>query len=240
MGYGRYDSQFLSMKIILSILLLISGSLTAQTRFYFDRLITAPISPTINAAWTVTATGVYDMMYPSKTKFWVNTTTATLQSNQAGATPPAKMIIATLISQPLLAQTIATSSTISMQILCFKGTSLVTTALIMYVRLCNQDGTNITEIGNATSTNINPTTPQNRTLSLTLGSDVTVAENQRIIVEIGGSYTVGSTAHRATMSLFLGTAGADLPVDNTTFTQLNPWIEFSQTLLFRQEIGIGL
>lgn len=209
------------------------------TRFYIDRLITAPVSPTIQAAWTVTSGNTYTMMYPSKSAYCVIAAAATITSGQAGAVAPQKMIAGTIISQPLIAQTILSGSTISMQIRGAKNASTPTCSLIMYVRYCNEDGSNIQEIGNASSTALT-TTLTNRTVTLTLGGNVSIADNQRIIIELGGNETAGSvTTLTAGFGSNINTLTPDLPVDNTTIIASTPWIEFSQTLLFRK-IGITI
>jgi hypothetical protein len=66
--------------------------------------------------------------------------------------------------------------------------------------------------------------------------DVTVTDGQRIILEIGESFTAGAQAHTCSISSNINCAAgaADLPVDNTTTTASIPWVEFSQTILMRK------
>lgn len=224
-------------KLVFILSILITVEATAQTRFYIYNTITAPISPTVQAAWNVTTGNVYRMMYANsnKTKFPITAAVVVHTSGASGAAAPRKMLSATYISLPLIAQTVNSGSTISSQIRCQKNGSAQTEPMIIYFRLCNEDGTNVREIGNATSTDMINGTPANRTVTLTLGSNLTINDNDRIIVEYGGSYTVGAvstiTCAITSISSYLL---SDLPVDNTNTTSLNPWVEFSQTLNFRQ------
>jgi hypothetical protein len=120
--------------VFLSLAMSLSAS--AQTIFYLDRLTTAPISPTVNAAWGITTANTYVMMYPGKTLYARSVANATITSDQIGAAAVKKGLIQTYISQPLIAQTLSSGGTISMQI---KGnmssTSSRTGQLYMYARL---------------------------------------------------------------------------------------------------------
>lgn len=226
------------MKWILTILFLLPLILIAQTRIYFNRNVTAPISPTINAAWTVTSGNLYYMCFPNgKTQFTNRSTNLTVTTGASGTTPPQKMIGLTFISQPLAAQTISTGTVISFQMRASRSSS-IGMALILYVRVCDADGTNITEIGNASSTALVTATATNRTISITTGSDVVVTDNKRLIFEIGGNFTSGASSTTVNILTQLIPELGDLPVDNTTTSLLNPWVEFSQTLLFIKVGGI--
>lgn len=206
------------------------------TRFYFDNAITAPVSHTFQAAWNVTTGAVRRMMYPGKTLYAAVSATVNVASGASGAVAARKMLTVAFLSQPLIAQTINSGSTIGIQFRCTKNETPPTCSLIAYVRLCDEDGTNLSEIGNASSTAMINGTPANRTITITLAGNITVADNQRIIVEVGGNYTVGSsTTLTATVVTLLAPATGDLPVDNTSTSILNPWIEFSQTLSLRKE-----
>lgn len=203
------------------------------TRFYLERLTTPAVSPAIQAAWTVTPGAGFFMMFPSKTAYCKNTATGNQTSGSSGTTAPKKMICASYISQPLIAQTIASGSTISMQIRASKSATASTGLLFVYFRWCDENGTNIQEIGNTSNATALSTTLTNRTITITLGSNVSITDNQRLIVEIGESYTAGTTAHTCSVASQISATTTDLPVDNTTTTANLPWIEFSQTLSFR-------
>lgn len=233
MGFGWLNKW--PMKRLLTILFFIPVFVHSQTRFYFDRLLTAPISPTVNAAWNITSTNTYTMIFPSKSQFSLLTTGVSITSGASGAASPKTLLSGTLISQPLVAQTIASGSTISMQMRLAKNGSTQVTNGLVYIRYCNEDGTNIQEIGNVASTNLpGNTTLTNRTFSFTLGSNITLTDGQRLIFEVGQNYTSGvATTITGSFSSAIQSNTTDLPVDNTTTTALLPWIEFSQTLKFR-------
>jgi hypothetical protein len=212
----------------------------AQTLLYSDRSVTAPVSPTVNAAWTVTSGNTYTMLLNSKSAYCVITSAANFVSGASTTTAPQKMLAATFISQPLIAQTINSGSTVSAQFRALKNASAGTGQLTFYVRYCNEDGTNVQEIGNfANTTSALSTTLTNKTLTLTLGSNITISDGQRIIVEIGETFTTGTTNHTCSVGSNINSLTADLPVDNTTITASTPWIQFSQTLSFRNR-GITL
>jgi hypothetical protein len=233
--WNNAGSSRIIHKAILTLLLAFSiASTQAQTRFYFDRSVTAPITFTPNAAWNTTAVNTFVMMYESKTFFAQNISNATITSDQVGAAAPRKSLMQTYISRPMNAQTILSGVTFSLQMrITIASTASTTGQGQIYVRLCNEDGTNLREIGNAQSTNL-VTTITNRTITVTAGGNITVNNGDRLVIEIGGNESVGSVTTRTfSMSSALGPATTDLPVDNTTTTANNAWFECSQTLLFR-------
>lgn len=70
-------------------------------------------------------------------------------------------------------------------------------------------------------------------------SSVVCQAGDRIVSEVGSRKTAVASASR-TATLDFGDAGAsDLPEDESTTTQLNPWLEFSQTLVF-QSAGVTI
>lgn len=203
------------------------------TTFYFDVFNTAPVSPAINAAWTKFAANVYRMVMPSKTFFARSGVTTNFTTDASTTTSPQKMIALTVLSQPLIAQTINSGATFSLQMRGSKNASAPTGLLTMYVRLCDENGTNLSEIGNASNATNLTTTLTNRTVTVTLGSNKSVGDNQRLIFEIGEAFNAGSANHTATINTLFNSGGNDLPVDNTTTSALNCYITSSQTLLFR-------
>ncbi len=220
-------------KLIAILLLFVALVINAQTRFIQSN-ITAPFSPTVNAGWTQAGGNTYKMMYPGKNTFSYIQGVGNVSSAAIGFAAPAKGIIMTFISQPLQAQTLASGSTFSGQLRCAISTTSGTTGqLFAYVRKCNEDGTTLTEIGNCTSTNMSTTPAANRTLTFTLGSNITINAMDRLIVEVGWNYSVGtSTIRTALFALQASVTASDLPVDNTATGLLPGWFEFSQTILF--------
>jgi hypothetical protein len=221
-------------RIITAISFLICIHGQSQTVEYFDRSVTAPITFTPNAAWNVTAVNVFTMMYESRTFFAQNISNASITTDQVGAAAPRKCLAFTGVSRPMVAQTIPSGTTFSLQMRSsIVSTSSTTGQVQIYVRVCNEDGTNLREIGNAVSTNLT-TTLQNRTVTVTAGSNITINDGDRLVIEIGGNESAGSTTTRTfTVASSLGPATSDLPVDNTTTTANNPIFTISVTLNFR-------
>jgi hypothetical protein len=221
-------------KIIIAISFFICLNSQSQTVEYPARTVTAPITFTPNAAWNTTAVNTFVMMYESKTFFAQNVTNATITSDQVGAAAPRKSLMQTYVSRPMVAQTIPNGTTFSLQMrIAISSTSSTTGQGQIYVRLCNEDGTNVREIGNAQSTNL-VTTITNRTITVTAAGNITVNDGDRLVIEIGGNESVGSVTSRTfSMSSALGPTTSDLPVDNTTTTANNPTFTISVTLLFR-------
>lgn len=208
------------------------------TRLYFDRLVTSAYSPTVHANWNVTTGNTYVALLFGKV---FTASSGTLTSGVTGAAAVRELLIQTMITPVLAAQTIASGSTISAQVKTnMSSTSSRTGAGKVYIRLMNEDGTIASEIGNAVTTNLTATNT-NRTYSLTLGGNVTVTGGQRIVFEFGWRYLTGSdTATTGSINSLTGPAATDLPVDNTTTTANNPWIEFSQTLIVASGYSKGI
>lgn len=230
------------MKIIMICsLLLVCLIGNTQTTLYPCRLVTAPISPTINAGWTITSTTNFYMLYPSKSTPSLVASAANSTSGNSTTTSPQKMICASLISPAMNAQTVNSGATFSAQFRVLKNASASTGHAFFYVRLCNEDGTNIREVGNGeNTTSALTTTLTNKTLTLTLGSNLTINDGDRLLIEVGEAFTAGSTNHACSFGFNSNSSNTgNLPVDNTTLTALLPWVQCSQTLSMRK-IGISL
>lgn len=228
------------MKKLVIILILAVNVCNAQTTLYFFRTVAiTSYNPTANAGWTVTTGNSWATMMPNKT-YGVSVVNAAITSAVTGAAAARKLIIATYISQPLIAQTINSGSTISGQWRTnMSSTSSRTGQGWIYVRLLNEDGTVASEIANGTSGANLSTSTANKTYSITLGSNVTVTNNQRLCIEIGWNYLTGSDVNTtASIQMQVGVTSSDLPVDNTTTTALNPFVTFSQTLSFAKGMAL--
>jgi hypothetical protein len=219
---------------------IVSVKAESQTTVYLYRTITLPYSPTVNAGWNTTSGNTYVLMMPNK-NYGILVASGTITSGASGGAGPKKMLSQTWMTQPLQAQTLASASTISIQIrMNANGTSGVTTHTgFIYARVMNEDGTIAAEIGNvASGGGVLSTTATNRTFSLTLGSNVSIPNNGRIVIEIGGSYTGNQSILTSTITSVMSGTVSDLPVDNTTTTALVPWVQFSQTLLFAKGVTL--
>lgn len=203
----------------------------AQTKLYLNMGVACPIANTLNANWNVTGGNAYLMMKPVKDL----STVASFTSNNTGAAAVRKLIIRTFTTEPLAAQTIASGSTISGQI---RGNMSSVTSRSgqgwIYMRVLNQDGTVNAEIGNVSTTSYT-TTLTNRTYSFTLASNVVLTAGMRITFEIGWNYQTGTNTATNSTNSYGSSAASDLAVDNTTTTANNPWVQFSQTLIFQRQ-----
>jgi hypothetical protein len=232
------------LKRLITIFICVSFWIKAvsQTVLFFAGTVTAPVSPTVNAAWNVTTGNTYKMMYPSKTTYCLVAAGSTPTSGASGAASPRQILIQTYMTQPLQAQTVNSGATFYLQM----RFNLSTTAGVagqakIFLRTCDESGLNITDVGNAVSTNLPSSPAANRTITVTLGSNLTITDRQRIIIEIGWNYSSGSsTTLTGTLATVLSPTLGNLPVDNTTTTSLNPIFTCSQTLLFDQNIGLNL
>lgn len=238
-GMITYVEKRYKKGVLVGVLVIISTQLQSQTRLWMGITnATSPVSPAVKSDWNVTSPNIFVRLWPTKFS-GVNTSNVNATSGASGVASPRKMLIGSWISPPLVAQTIASGSTITGQMkLSRNGT--FTVVGIIYIRLCDEDGTNITEIGNMSSTTLVTSTNTNRTFSFTLPGNVTVADNQRIFIELGGNYTSGvNTALTVTINTTIGATSTDAPADNTSTAIVGAWIEFSQTLVFRKK-GIFL
>lgn len=83
---------------------------------------------------------------------------------------------------------------------------------------------------------------QNRSFTAT-SSEVVAQNGDRLVVEIGMG---GSSDYRHTSKIFKGDSSVtDLPENDTSFNQYNPWLEFEQTLIVGnvltiQPLSIGM
>ncbi len=222
-------TKFFYKKIVLFFftLVLLHSFSFSQTRFYLNTNTAAPVSPAYNAGWNVTSGVSQYLMHVVKD----GSTLTTVTSGASGAASPRKCLINQWISDPLAAQTLTGTFTGQAQFN-ISSTSGGSTGLgYLYLRIVNSDGSIAQEFGKD-STSTLTTTLTNRTLiSLNIGS-VTITAGQRICIDLGWSFTAGSSTTR-TGSLSGGSSsGTDLPVDNFTTTVNSPWVQFSQTLVF--------
>jgi len=223
------SSQLFCRKIVLVCftLLLLQGVAFSQTRFYLNLNTAAPVSPAFNAGWNVTSGANRYLMSPTKDGSAITSKT----TGNTGAVAVRKCLLDQWISAPLATQTITGTFTGQIRFSQSNATLPNIGQGIVYLRVINVNGTVATEVGSALTTNLT-TTLTNRTLiSLPVGT-LNITAGQRICIDLGWNYSAGTTTTlNATMSRGSSSA-TDLAVDNTTTTANNPWIQFSQTLLF--------
>ena len=201
------------------------------TRFYLTQ-ITAPFIPAFNSNWNITSAVSSFVLSEYRDKGAAQN----YSSGAAGAAAPRKMLIAQFVSPPLVSQVL--NGTFYGQIRMARSGGTVTAYGIIYLRKISAAGV-ITELGSIDSQTVLAITPLvNHTFSSITLSSVTINGGDRLIIEVGGDYTVG-TAVNLTSTLQLQTNSAtDLPVDNTSTTSLSTWVEFSQTLFLQQQANL--
>lgn len=218
-----------------------------STRFYFQNTVAPPahIAPGFDSTWTAGAGSTDRRMC------WTwKTGTAMATKNPVGtAANPEFICNRQYISEPLQTQTI--SGTIKGQIRCIESAIGKNATVAIGIRVLAEDGSiRGTLLSPAASDNTAATPPEmatsltNRSFndsaesaSISLSS-LDVKTGDRLIIEVGYRDAGTSTTQTAGSS-FGDNSATDLPEDNTTTAANNPWVEFSQTLVFLlpQQIG---
>jgi hypothetical protein len=198
------------------------------TRFYLPSTGAADVTPAYtNLPWSIVTS--------ADSLKCVTTRIGSAMTSKDSATGSSK--VTTLnrqyVSAPLNAQTI--SGTVRGQVRGNYSNKATNPALGIYV--VSRDGTTlrgtllaITDGSAYTKTLTNRSTPASLALS-----SVGAQQGDRIVIEIGGDQTSNGNSH-VTQS-FGDDNATDLPVDNSTTTAYNPWVEFSGTIGFESPAG---
>jgi hypothetical protein len=146
------------------------------------------------------------------------------------------------ISDPLGPQTISSASTVQAQLQTLETDALDNLFLTLKVYTVDSGGTFKSALLAVVGKGTEPTTAlRNTSFAATAlngsGGNVTVAEGDRIVVEIGlggtPTATSGVQGHNGTIRWGCNASSGDLPVDETqAATTYRPWVEFSANLLF--------
>ena len=198
------------------------------TRIYFPSTGTAAISPAYDSGWEVTSIAACLPAYIEKK----NTTMTTVLYDDVDSTNQ-DILFRQWVSDPLAAQTI-TAQTVKLQIGASETVGGNNLFVAWTVRVVSDGGTvrgtcigsprrDATELAVATLTNRG---------DLLTSTAVVAQEGDRLVIEIGvGGDPSLSNPHDS--SLRIGDNDAtDLPEDDTTTADNNPWIEFANNLLF--------
>jgi len=222
---------FIKLKRFCLILFLLSYYFTplfSQTRFYLNLNTTSTVAPAFNPGWNVVSGATRYIMSPVKD----GSTLTTKATGTSAAAAVRKCLLDQWVSAPLAAQTITGTFTGQMR---FSQSTVtgVTGQGFLYLRIVNPDGSIASEVGSGNTTNL-VTAITNRTITFSVGSlNIPITAGQMIAVDLGWNYSAGaSTTPNASISRG-SSSGTDLAVDNTTTTANNPWVQFSQTLLFQ-------
>jgi hypothetical protein len=221
------------MKTLLTIIVLLTvGEIVeAQTRFYTVN-VTPLVAPPLNAGWNVTTGNAAYLLNTYRLRNAINLSLATAAS---GAASPRKMIWAQFVTPPLLRQTL--NGTLTGQFRMVEGnTASVTSQGFVYLRLINANGSVASEIGTLITID-NAGALTNRTFIAFTLPGVVVTGGQRLAVDYGFNYSVGTLTTNTGTTALNDALAIDLPVDNTTTAGGNNWLEFSQTIRFQSHTG---
>jgi len=221
-----FSILFLSATLICVEPVVINKDVQSQTRYYLNTGTTSPVAPAANAGWNVTTGAIQYRMSEVKD----GSTLANNVSASVGAAAVRKVLIDQWVSDPLAAQTI--TGTLTGQIRYDISSVTSTTGQgFAYLRIISNDGTSIvTEVGTLTTTDLSTTTTNRTMISLNVGT-LTINSGERICIDIGWNYSVGTNTTRTAFISTGSSSGTDLPVDNTATAANDPWMEFSDNII---------
>jgi hypothetical protein len=204
------------------------------TRMYFSSTSGGTaITPSYDGGWNVTTSADRRLMGAATD----GTSIASKTTGTTGASAVMNILNVQFISaQPLAAQTI--SGSIKMQMRGnMSSTTSRTGAPSIVIKVVAADGTTVrgtlySSIGTGFGTNYT-TTLTNRALTSTAVTPVTASDGDYLVVEIGWTYKTGTNTSTTATQSFGSSSGTDLTEDNTTTTANNPWIEFSNGILWQ-------
>lgn len=199
------------------------------TRFYLPSSAAAAISPTEDAAWDVNTT--LSRMKCSPTK--VGDAMTSFSFDDSNLTNR-DVIRAQFISDPIEAQTIA-AQTLEFQARFLESDALNNMFAALCVRVLSNDGTTVrgTILALTRGATEFATSLTNRRMTATTTS-VTSQNGDRIAIEIGAGGDPSTLSPGHDFTVRLGDAAAsDLPEDETSTSDFNPWVEFPNTITFQ-------
>lgn len=200
----------------------VSSDNPVTTRFYLPSTGTPDISPSFDSSWEKSNTALRRPMDIARSSTAM--TTNAFLSGVASANYDTACY--QYVYGPIGAQTI--TGNVTAQIGMFVDTPAVSDKVQMCIRVIASDGATVrgTLLAHGTyGTNLIFNTRTNHTFPSTAMSSVEALDGDYIVVELGYRQV---TATSVGCSFRVGDAATgDLPVDETTTDDLNPWIEFS-------------
>lgn len=197
----------------------------AAVRFYLPSTGTPAVSPAYDSGWedqsiAARLSAVTSRISSAMTQVDFTDADATLKD----------ILFRQYVTQQLPAQTI-TAQTIKFQMRGLEGHANNNMFIRVNIRSWNGVSTFQTILSMANCPLELTTTIMNRTLSTT-STEVTIGENDRIVIEIGTSGDPGSgRAHTSSLSIGDDHATTDLGENNTDTAAYNPWLEFASLQL---------
>lgn len=202
------------------------------TRIYFPSTGAATISPAYDAGWEDTSLAG-SRLKAVRTK--ISSAMASTLVNDTTTADQDLLCRQWVLEEALRAQTIA-AQTIKIQMLCKSGSN-ATLQLAWLVKVVSSDGltsrgTLIAAAGapKRDGTNMNTSTLTNRGDSQTCAS-VVVQDGDFLVFELGGGGTSIFNGHKPTIR-YGDSGGSDLPEDDISTSDIDPWVEFANDVLF--------
>ena len=198
-------------------------------RCYLSAATAASVAPTADAGWERTTGSVGRMLLFAKS----GADTLANGSTISGWTLGTDSLDRQYVSEPINELTFA--GTVKMQLRSSETLAACNTVSRIGLRVVSGDGTVVrgtmlavadyaggTELASAAVTN------KTYAVAGTALTRVDARAGDRIVLEVGYSDNVGVTPNGK--SIYGSSAASDLPEDETTTTNLNPWIEFSDNI----------
>ena len=202
------------------------------TRLYLPYNVTAPISPVVAADWDKTTSTRYKASHLK-----LGTAAYEVSNYESIVTTPYDTAVVQFVAGPLQAQTI--DGTVKGQILARESDAAADFCRAMVVRVVTPlgvtRGTLLSHFPDPIDSEFSPTVPQNREFppAATALAAVDALEGDYLVIEYGfRAFNASTTSYYGYLTI--GSIwGTDLPEDETEENLLNPWIEFSDDILWR-------
>ena len=210
------------------------------TRFYFHGGSFVPsISPAYDSEWDRVNNAVRRLMSPSK----LASISGTYSDLEGTSTSPYDILARQLISRPLKAQTI--SGTVKGQLRCSESNAAADMCAALVIKVVSGDGSvvrgTLLRYFPANLTSEYSTSLTNRYFPPeTSVTPVTAQEGDVLVIELGTrAFNTSITQYIFYLHFLDDPNIGDLPVDQTTQTELCPWIEFSADIQFADDIRVS-
>ena len=210
------------------------------TRFYFHGGSFVPsISPAYDSEWDRVHNAVRRLMSPSK----LASISGTYSDLEGTSTSPYDILARQLISRPLKAQTI--SGTVKGQLRCSESNAAADMCAALVIKVVSGDGSvvrgTLLRYFPANLTSEYSTSLTNRYFPPeTSVTPVTAQEGDVLVIELGTrAFNTSITQYIFYLHFLDDPNIGDLPVDQTTQTELCPWIEFSADIQFAEDIRVS-
>lgn len=198
------------------------------------------VSPAFDASWEATGSAIRQLLDTEKNEAsgaYATQAVATALNSPAGAVD---VLIAQFISAPISGST-TIDGTVKGQVRALESNAAADLRMQCVIRVVSGDGTSVTGtlIASSAAALSNEFNTAIRNIKIPLNgstavSSVTANDGDRLVVEIGyRKHESATTSRTGTFDLGAVSGATDLPEDETTTTQGAPWIEFSNTITFK-------